>query len=1246
MSTDRPIRAESGAGVCFYMTQRCGGIPRGKSRSSVVKNPASEKFLKNRQTPVAILGCEWLRLMAAVHSGWSPSPYTMSNSALPRTLRLATLSVVSLLSSALLAVAASVNFDIPAQPATSALQLFSKQSGAKVLFPAAELKAMQSGEVKGEMEPTAALERLLSGTGYNARQTGPTSFVVAAPEVERPGSIEGYVRAAESGRGVAGARVEIAGTDKFVLTDKRGRFIFDEAPTGDQELHITAEGMQNTKVTDVTVKPGHRHTLSSINIPAQPAGVVKLDTFVVSAKKNDGVIELDPYSVEGRREKPFTTASLDIPRTRDDPLPFQTFTARDIELSGAAHLQEFLQNRLPQNFDPDVSEEKDGDASNANAIAANVDLRGWGATETLFLLNGRRMPAQYQGTIEESENANPNLQGIPLASIERIEILSSAAGAMYGANATGGVINIIMRQEFKGGQLTLSYETPTAALAPKRSVNLSYSLPLKWGFGLRFSASYSDSEPITAEDRADVSIERWRRLAMERQPTKLINQVSGNAFLTTSSVFGATPNIRAISSTGNLFSVLLGAQASNYTTVPTGSTGNSPLTMYRPGVWNLELADGSAGGSLFAKGSRLGAFSWNKVLSLGVDKNFGENWRWSLDFHQTISESEGQSQGALPFASSLPLSDRPRVPRNAPTNPFGQDVIVRLVDPYIADLPELRNRPRNVSWDISSTLRGEIGRWRGFFDLSYAHNRNQFTQNSFFEPNGGWTAAFLSGAYNPFVDPRVKAPAAPTFYQNYVARRTFTLGANRNYRSTIKASGWIADVPAGEVQLTAGVDWSRTDRYRSEFFEQYQDGVTGQPRIPVGGISDIATPLDANVVRRFIYDSYAGYAETTVPLLSSLQHVPLVQRLEIFGSGRKDYTVRSGYRFQSDAERQSGAAPIPINYTNNSYLYAFGVRYEVIPGVSLRASQSVGFRPPATSSVTPELSPPTNPITGLHDPRRDEGVTLLPSMYVTGGNPDLKPESTDSTNFGLIFAPKWMPGLRVSVDYLESIRNDAITSLNAQNAINLESELPIVSRGAVDGHPSGLGPITFVDQRITNLRQIASKSVDFSLEQRFENVFGGRLLITAVATRNLSFKVQASATGPAIEQLRNVNGVFSRQIEWNGNAGLRWQGQQWSFGWNARYYDYILARPIDFILQGSDRAPSAINHDAHLNWRAAEVSAPRGIQYWLSGMSVTFGIKNVFAREPRFWANSPDRGIAPYDSIMGRSVWMQIRKEF
>src|SRR5690606_28425209 len=148
----------------------------------------------------------------------------------------------------------------------------------------------------------------------------------------------------------------------------------------------------------------------------------------------------------------------------------------------------------------------------------------------------------------------------------------------------------------------------------------------------------------------------------------------------------------------------------------------------------------------------------------------------------------------------------------------------------------------------------QVGRWRGFFDLSYTHNRNHWVASEFWEPAGGWAAAFESGAYDPFVDMRVTSPASDAaFYRDYVARRDFRSSATRSYQAAIKASGPVFDLPAGAAQLTAGLEGTRSDRYYSYAFTQYQDGLTGAPRVPVSASSDVILAPDYNPLRRFMF---------------------------------------------------------------------------------------------------------------------------------------------------------------------------------------------------------------------------------------------------------------------------------------------------------------------------------------------------------------------------------------------------------
>jgi outer membrane receptor protein involved in Fe transport len=137
-----------------------------------------------------------------------------------------------------------------------------------------------------------------------------------------------------------------------------------------------------------------------------------------------------------------------------------------------------------------------------------------------------------------------------------------------------------------------------------------------------------------------------------------------------------------------------------------------------------------------------------------------------------------------------------------------------------------------------------------------------------------------------------------------------------------------------------------------------------------------------------------------------------------------------------------------------------------------------------------------------------------------------------------------------------------------------------------------------------------------------------------------------------VEQVGNPASSASRQIVWRGNVQLRWERPTWSVGWKARFYDDLLTlRPANnptqwLALQGGDSIPWELEHDLNFSYGASVVGDPRGTQWLLSGTSFAFGVNNVFDRAPRFWAPAADRGVAPFDSIQGRSLWLRVSKDF
>ena len=141
-------------------------------------------------------------------------------------------------------------------------------------------------------------------------------------------------------------------------------------------------------------------------------------------------------------------------------LPVTTITRQELEATGVTTVAEFVRT-LPfaqaGNFRPQ--------SGSSAAGYASADLRGLGAERTLILLDGRRLPKAPQ------VGSSSDMNSIPMAAVERVEILTDGASAIYGSDAIGGVINFITRKDYQGAEFTVGYTDPVTDGGSKREVS-------------------------------------------------------------------------------------------------------------------------------------------------------------------------------------------------------------------------------------------------------------------------------------------------------------------------------------------------------------------------------------------------------------------------------------------------------------------------------------------------------------------------------------------------------------------------------------------------------------------------------------------------------------------------------------------------------------------------------------------------------------------------------------------------------
>lgn len=184
-----------------------------------------------------------------------------------------------------------------------------------------------------------------------------------------------------------------------------------------------------------------------------------------------------------------------------NPIPIAIVDAEDIEITAAETLDGLLQ-QIPSIQQQTTARESTSGTDRSGV--ASVALRGLGVERTLTLLDGKRMVSSRTG------QSNVDLSTIPIDFIERIEVITGGASAIYGSDALAGVINIITKKDYEGIALRTRTEYPEAGGEEQWTVSLTMGAPYADGRGhAMFSASVFDRRVLRSRDRA------WAREALE-----------------------------------------------------------------------------------------------------------------------------------------------------------------------------------------------------------------------------------------------------------------------------------------------------------------------------------------------------------------------------------------------------------------------------------------------------------------------------------------------------------------------------------------------------------------------------------------------------------------------------------------------------------------------------------------------------------------------------------------------------------
>ncbi len=871
-------------------------------------------------------------------------------------------------------------------------------------------------------------------------------------------------------------------------------------------------------------------------------------------------------------------------------LPVTIVTRAEIERSGVANTEQLLQSLTAVSAAGGTNNAMG--AGNSTYGASTVSLRGLGEDRTLVLVNGRRL-APFAG----GNGGAVNVNAIPLAAIDRVEVLKDGASGVYGSDAIAGVVNFILRANFEGIELGATVGAPSRSGGGR-----STRATLVGGFGDltkdRVSVTVSG-----AVEKETALFAKDRKFAKTGNVDPFISaQATGQGNIQGSYAPGT--GIPTKDADGNFKETGTPGPGFGNTAFgnPLAATNNcQAVNMYR-------TTDNAIGAPrcLFDSNAFVGLTPKRDLADLSANLVFKITDNIQLFGDGLFSKSKVTAQfQPAPLRRSFMQTDTLFAERGVdpvllirPGNPAYNNILIPYLNAQEAAHPgngyaAMIGKPVAVTarvfdfgdrtqLDTSTQTRFVVGT-RGTvlnqdFEVAAASGKSKlegtvtdgyFSQLAFARvvsaPGSDYNPWSLtqSGAFNSALAAAGAKYAGPTLNSVY-----------KSDAVDAKLSGDIVKLPAGALQYAAGV------QYRKEGL--VLDPSAAQLSGDIAGLGGATLPVDKT--------RKVGSAFTEL-------NVPIVKGLE----------ANLAYRFDK------------YSVVGNTSNYKTSMRFQPVPEAALRVSYGTGFRAPTLRDLYDPLTLGTteqfnDPVTG--------DVDLQVNSF-TGGFVGLKPEKSRQSSIGIVMQPT--PNLNFSIDYF---------SVKVSDLIATESAQAVVSRNAA-GDPSYASLVTrdagnnieSITQLLRNVGTSTVKGFDIEAGYR-ENLGGGRLDLNLAGTYMLQFD-QTSPSGalskkvgtlvepdgtPVLSSGSSQDGVV---LQWKHVASATWSQGDWSYSIAQNYYSGY--RDGNDLNDNPHYIPGQAIYDINVGYKG------------IKGLRLALGVKNVFDTDPPLHVPTSNQFQAGYD---------------
>lgn len=915
-----------------------------------------------------------------------------------------------------------------------------------------------------------------------------------------------------------------------------------------------------------------------------------------------------------------------IPRnTLVTPSPVTVLSAEDIEISGAVNIGDLL-NQLPALGSTRGSQNSDRFIGTAGLNM--LDLRRLGTSRTLVLVNGQRHVAGSIGT------AAVDINSIPAALIERVEVVTGGASAVYGADAVTGVINFIMKDNFQGTQIEI--QTGSSHDGLERS-----SLDIVSGFNFAdnrgnavIAFEYSKTGDITAADRGippvrlvdnpldGDSVDADGNVINDGIPDEILVQYAGLDFINR----GGLADINGVS----------------YFFDAPGS--------FRPQNFGTDFGGGECGGGCdfldLTDFVNLSTPQERYAMTAMLDYRIVDDHVMSFEGKFVNSQASGRGQPHFNFGNLFIAADNPYLAPELATIMLDNDIEDFGLNRFNVDAGLRGQLNERQTTRVRFGLSGPLSK-RVNYEVNAIYGRTTSSQLSTFNRiNERFYAAAdavrdadgnivcRSSLDIESINTSLARPVMAGIVGDCVPVNLFGDGAVSqeaiDYFSTVAVrhaeidqavfnatvNGLLFTLPAGTVDFAAGVE-SREETSNDQPDSLNQLGLT------------FGNALQAESGR---YNVSEVFGEVRLPLLNN---VFLARDLSLDLAARfSDYST-----------------------IGNTFTYKAGLEWAPIESVRFRGTFSDADRAPNIGEL---FGPQNQNFFNVLDPCSEDRLDLgtngrsvreencralgIPVGFdsedqssrdgLSGGNPGLEEESSESFTVGVVWEAT--DDLWFAIDYWDISIDNAISSASAQAIL----DRCVDAVGGIDNAFCGLIDrdedynISLITQTLQNIAGMEASGIDLEIRYGTELAGGdlGVKLITTWLEKNDAFPFQEDPSSRERSQ-----GVIG-DPEYSSQLDISWQNDRYSGNWSVRYIDTMLLMDReDFEVNPDARdflyTGNVVYHDLYASVQLGD------------GLSVSLGIDNVLDEDVPAYSTGTGGSTGIFDNI-GRFYYGAMRYSF